>query len=146
MLEAAWENHATTLANAQTADQLLSEIDKLITLTKIDLAKPARVVYAYDTRPSGPELVEALKVGLDASGAEARNEGLQTTPVLHYLVRCINSKGSEDEYGVDTEEGYMTKLSEAFKRLVVSGRTSLCKRTSIELLAGWKEAESTSPS
>ena len=119
MLEAAWENHATTLANAQTTDQLVSEIDKLITLAKIDLAKPAKVVYAYDTRPTGPELVEALKFGLDASGAEARNEGLQTTPILHYLVRCINSKGSEDEYGVDSEEGYMTKLSDSFKKLVV---------------------------
>lgn len=120
MLEAAWENHATTLANAQTVDQLLSEVDKLITSTKIDLAKPARVVYAYDTRPTGPELVQALRTGLDASGAEARNEGLQTTPILHYLVRCINSKGTEDEYGVDSEDGYMTKLSKAFKKLVVS--------------------------
>ena len=120
MLEAAWENHATTLANAQTTEELLSELDKLITATKIDLAKPSRVVYARDTRPTGPDLAKALELGLAAANAEARNEGVKTTPVLHYLVRCINSKGTDDEYGVDSEDGYMTKLSDAFKKLVVS--------------------------
>jgi len=43
---------------------------------------------------------------------------VKTTPVLHYLVRCINSKGTDDDYGVDSEEGYMEKLSGAFKKLL----------------------------
>ncbi len=43
-----------------------------------------------------------------------------TTPILHYLVRAINTKGTEDAYGVDSEEGYFTKLSTAFKKLIVS--------------------------
>ena len=78
------------------------------------------MVYARDTRPTGPALVAAFEDGLRAMFAEGRNEGVKTTPVLHYLVRCINSKGTDDQYGVDSEEGYMTKLSEAFKKLVVS--------------------------
>jgi phosphoacetylglucosamine mutase len=43
-----------------------------------------------------------------------------TTPILHYLVRAINTKGTKDAYGDDSEHGYFTKLSEAFKKLVVS--------------------------
>lgn len=125
MLEAAWETHATVVANARTADDLVQALKNLIYGAKIDLQKPARVVYARDTRPSGPALVAAFEDGLRAIGADGRNEGVKTTPVLHYLVRCINSKGTKDEYGVDSEEGYMTKLSEAFKKLVVSRMISL---------------------
>lgn len=119
MLEAAWEGHATTLANAPTTEAFLSEVESLIRLTKIDMQKPARVVYARDTRPTGPTLVAALEDGLKALNAEARNEGVKTTPILHYFVRCINSKGTKEEYGEDSEEGYMKKLSGAFKKLVV---------------------------
>ena len=120
MLEAAWENHATNFANAPTTNDFIEAVFNLINLTNIDITKPARVVYARDTRPTGPALVAAFEDGLRAMFAEARNEGVKTTPVLHYLVRCINSKGTDDQYGVDSEEGYMTKLSEAFKKLVVS--------------------------
>lgn len=119
MLEAAWEGHATTLANAPTTEVFLSEVESLIRLAKIDTQKPARVVYARDTRPTGPALVAAFEDGLKAMGAEGRNEGVKTTPILHYLVRCINSKGTKEEYGEDSEEGYMKKLSGAFKKLVV---------------------------
>lgn len=119
MLEAAWEAHATTLANAPSTEAFLAEVESLIRLAKIDLQKPARVVYARDTRPTGPTLVAAFEDGLKAMSAEGRNEGVKTTPILHYLVRCINSKGSKEEYGEDSEEGYMKKLSGAFKKLVV---------------------------
>lgn len=120
MLEAAWENHATNFANAPTAGAFLDAVVNLIKIAKIDVTKPARVVYARDTRPTGPTLVAAFEDGLKAINAEGRNEGVKTTPVLHYLVRCINSKGTPEAYGEDSEEGYMTKLSEAFKKLVVS--------------------------
>lgn len=120
MLEAAWENHATTFANAQTTNDLLTAIENLITLAKIDITKTANVVFARDTRPTSPELAAALQDGLSASLANARDEGVKTTPLLHYFVRCINSKGTDEEYGLDSEDGYMTKLSEAFKKLVVS--------------------------
>ena len=125
MLEAAWEVHATTAANAPTTDAFISVLETIIQNSRIDLGKPARVVYARDTRPSGPELVQAFEAGLTAMGAEGRNEGLKTTPILHYLVKCINTKGTKDEYGEDSEEGYMKKLSSAFKDLVVRFKSDL---------------------
>ena len=119
MLETSWEAHATTLANAQSTDDFIAAVNTFATTMKIDLAKPAKVVYARDTRPSGPALVAALEDGFAAIGAEARNGGVTTTPVLHYLVRAINTKGTKEDYGEDSEEGYLKKLSTAFKKLVV---------------------------
>jgi phosphoacetylglucosamine mutase len=118
MLESSWEVHATTLSNAATTDEFLNALDAFVKATKIDLMKPANVVYARDTRPSGPALVSALEDGLKAIGAEGRNAGVTTTPILHYLVRAINTKGTKDAYGDDSEHGYFTKLSEAFKKLI----------------------------
>ncbi|KAH9898322.1 phosphoacetylglucosamine mutase [Cubamyces lactineus] len=118
MLEAAWETHATNLANAPTTDAFIDALDAFVKTLNIDLSKPARVVYARDTRPSGPALIAALENGFKAIGAEARNAGVTTTPVLHYLVKAINTKGTKDAYGEDSEEGYLQKLSTAFKKLV----------------------------
>lgn len=124
MLESSWEAHATTLSNAPTTEEFLSALDAFVKTTKIDLSKPSKVVYARDTRPSGPALVAALEDGLKAVGAEGRNAGVTTTPILHYFVRAINTKGTKDSYGEDSEPGYFTKLSHAFKKLVVSGHVS----------------------
>jgi phosphoacetylglucosamine mutase len=120
MLEASWETHATVLSNAASTDEFIAALETLIQALHIDLSKPARVVYARDTRPSGEALVVALEDGLLVMGAHARNAGVATTPILHYLVRAINLKGTKEDYGDDSEEGYYTKLSEAFKNLVVS--------------------------
>ena len=119
MLESSWEVHATMLANAETTDELIDTLDELIKITKVDLSKPARVVYARDTRPSGTNLVAALEDGFEALGAEARSAGVTSTPILHYLVRAINTKDTNEYYGDDSEQGYHEKLSEAFKKLVV---------------------------
>lgn len=120
MLESSWEVHATTLSNAATTEEFLGALEAFVKATKIDLSKPSKVVYARDTRPSGPALVSALEDGLKAVGADGRNAGVTTTPILHYLVRAVNTKGAKDAYGDDSEHGYFTKLSEAFKKLVVS--------------------------
>lgn len=120
MLEAAWEAHATYLANAPTTDEFIEALEDIIQTARINLSKPSRVVYARDTRPSGGALVLALEDGLRAIGAEARNAGETTTPVLHYLVKAINTKGTARPYGEDSEHGYMEKLSSAFKKLIVS--------------------------
>jgi phosphoacetylglucosamine mutase len=119
MLESSWEAHATVFANAPNSGAFVAAVDELVKTAKIDLSKPARVVYARDTRPTGPELITALKDGLEAMKAEYRDAGISTTPVLHYLVRTTNTKGTKDSYGDDTEEGYLTKLSDAFKKLLV---------------------------
>lgn len=122
MLEQSWEAYATALANAPTPEALSQQIDKMVATLRIDISKPANVIYARDTRPSGPNLVASLVDGLQAvpgSPVKYTNEGVLTTPILHYLVRCRNTLGSGEEYGEPTEEGYYKKLSSAFKRLVV---------------------------
>ncbi|QRV91351.1 phosphoglucomutase/phosphomannomutase, alpha/beta/alpha domain protein [Ceratobasidium sp. AG-Ba] len=120
MLEAAWEGYATALANAPSTEEFIEGCDHLVNSLKIDLTKPSHVLYARDTRPSGPALIKALEDGLSAVGAVGRNEGIQTTPVVHYLVRCINTKGTPEEYGEDTEEGYYKKLANAFRKLMTN--------------------------
>jgi phosphoacetylglucosamine mutase len=127
MLENAWESHATTLANASNTSAFIEAVENFVKVAKIDLNKPSRVIYARDTRPSGPALVRALEDGLKAIGAETRDAGVTTTPALHYLVRAINTKGTKDEYGPDSEEGYVTKLATAFKKLTVG--LPACQRT-----------------
>lgn len=119
MLESSWEAHATALSNAPTTDDFIDALDTLIQMAKIDISKPSRVVYARDTRPSGIALVAALEDGLSALGTEGRNAGVTTTPILHYLVRSINTKDTLESYGDDSEEGYFQKLGDAFKNLVV---------------------------
>ncbi|KAG8717644.1 Phosphoacetylglucosamine Mutase [Ceratobasidium sp. 394] len=120
MLEAAWEGYATALANASTTEEFIEGCDHLVNSLKIDLTKPSHVLYARDTRPSGPALIKALEDGLTAVGAVGRNEGVQTTPIVHYLVRCVNTKGTPEEYGEDTVEGYYTKLADAFRKLMTN--------------------------
>ncbi|CAE7093125.1 unnamed protein product [Rhizoctonia solani] len=102
MLEAAWEGYASALANAASTEEFVEGCNHLVTSLKIDLSKPAHVLYARDTRPSGPALIRALEDGITAIGATGRDEGVQATPIVHYLVRCINTKGTSEEYGEDT--------------------------------------------
>jgi phosphoacetylglucosamine mutase len=129
MLETSWEAHASTLANAESTQDLIEAIEAVVRIARIDLSKPARVVYGRDTRPSGPALVAALEDGLAGIGAEIRDAGVVTTPILHYLVRAINTKGTKDAYGDDSEDAYYDKLSSAFKRLVVSHYPSVIVST-----------------
>jgi phosphoacetylglucosamine mutase len=70
-------------------------------------------------RPSCPELVKHLESGLEVSGAQSKNYGVLTTPMLHYLVRCLNTAGTSDAYGEPSAEGYYKKLSDAYKTAVV---------------------------
>lgn len=127
MLEAAWEIHATALSNANSTDDFINALQVFVQTNGIDIAKPASVVYARDTRPSGPSLVAALEDGLKALEVNGRDAGVTTTPILHYLVLSMNTKGTPNSYGVDTEEEYFEKLSKAFKKLVVCGSTKSCK-------------------
>lgn len=114
MLESSWETYATELANA---DNLGDCISQLVSTLNVDLNKPARCVYARDSRDSGPALVKALCDGLEAIGCQGQDFGMLTTPQLHYLVKCAN----DPDYGKFSEEGYFDKLVDAFK--VVCGST-----------------------
>jgi len=52
--------------------------------------------------------------------ADIKNYDMLTTPQLHYMVRCINTKGTPDAYGEPTTDGYYNKLHTAFKKFIVS--------------------------
>ncbi|WVQ96205.1 hypothetical protein IAU59_003308 [Kwoniella sp. CBS 9459] len=118
MLDPTWEHHATTLANCPTTESLLSTFTTLVTHLRVDLHQPANIVYARDTRPSGPDLIKALEAGLNAfgEGVKVNNLGVTTTPILHYVVKATNDKTGE--YGQPTVEGYNQKMAKAFKTLV----------------------------
>lgn len=118
MLEQSWEAYATSLANCETTQDLISTYESLAAQLRIDVNSPATVVYAYDTRPSGPELIAAFEAGLGAFGDRVKkiNLGITTTPVLHYVVKASNDKSGA--YGKPTIEGYYEKLAAAFKILV----------------------------
>ena len=49
--------------------------------------------------------------GIKAAGGQAEDFGVLSTPQLHYLVVCKNTKGG---YGEPTESGYFAKISKAF--------------------------------
>lgn len=72
-------------------------------------------MFARDTRASGPRLIEALIGALHSVEAEYTDFQILTTPQLHYLTRCLNTKGTQFEYGDPTEQGYYRKIAKAFK-------------------------------
>jgi phosphoacetylglucosamine mutase len=123
MLENSWEEYATQLANADGVEELKKVIHSIVAKQRVDLSQPANVIYGHDTRPSCQYLVRALAAGLSAAPYSAAgkpkstNYGEVTTPILHYLTRCLNTNGT---YGPATPQGYYDKLSNAFKKLVVS--------------------------
>ncbi|KAG7009565.1 phosphoacetylglucosamine mutase [Physcia stellaris] len=122
MLEASWETHATTLANAIDDQALVKAYQTLTDELRIKPEAKSRVVYARDTRASGPHLVAALVEALNATGTDSTDYKILTTPQLHYLTRCINTKGSLYEYGEPTEQGYCEKLAAAFKTAIQGGK------------------------
>lgn len=136
MLESSWEPHCTTISNATSSDQLISSLKELINTFSIDLDSPASVIVGHDTRPSCPTLIQALIDGLTAFGSYINNQGLKTTPQLHYLVKATNTKGTEDAYGEPTEEGYYKKLAKAFQDLVVSDELKDQSRDGLECQEG----------
>jgi phosphoacetylglucosamine mutase len=121
MLELSWEGYATAVANAPTTAEFIAALDSVVQSAKIDLSKPARVVYCRDTRPSGEMLVSALKDGLSAMGAETFDAGVTTTPILHYIVRETNATGDLEKCGEPLIPVYYKQLSECTKKLLVSG-------------------------
>ncbi|KAJ9610674.1 Phosphoacetylglucosamine Mutase [Cladophialophora chaetospira] len=126
MLEQSWEGYATTLANTPN-DKLAKEYEILLNETLISNIsqvheRQAKVVFARDTRASGPYLVTALKAALDAVNVEYKDYGIMTTPQLHYIVRCVNTLNTPYHFGEPTEKGYYEKMAKAFKTLM-HGRT-----------------------
>ena len=72
-----------------------------------------------DGRPSGTELLQGLKTGLEVFDCIIKDFGLATTPQLHYYVLATNTQNTKDSYGVPSEEGYYKKFSDAFNVFTV---------------------------
>lgn len=120
MLDPTWESHATILANCTSTETLLQTFFELVHHLHIDLnSVTGSIIYARDTRPSGDKLVEAFRAGLGPfQGLKVVDLGIQTTPVLHYVVRATNAR--DGEAGKATVEGYYERMAGAFKTLIVS--------------------------
>lgn len=115
MLDQDWEQWATHIVNGKSPDATLAAFQDVVKKFNIDQDKPARVIFARDTRPSGARLVKALEAGLRATNVEFHDYGILTTPQLHYLVRATNTQNEKIPYGEVSEKGYYRKLSDAFK-------------------------------
>jgi len=110
MLQQSWEAVATKLANAE--DNKLAEVlNEIIAEHQIPTGNNATVVVGRDTRQSSPTLSQAVIDGVEAAGGKVEDFGILSTPQLHYLVVCKNTKG---QYGQPTETGYFDKISKAF--------------------------------
>ncbi|KAF2133486.1 Phosphoacetylglucosamine mutase [Dothidotthia symphoricarpi CBS 119687] len=115
MLQEDWEVISTEMANQATPEDVSKYYHDIAAKHNIDLSIQARVVVARDTRVSGARLLGCLQGGLAAAGAEQKDYGFLTTPQLHYMVRCLNTEGTKEAYGVPTEKGYYEKFAAAFK-------------------------------
>ncbi|KAH8921278.1 Phosphoacetylglucosamine mutase [Atractiella rhizophila] len=135
MLQVSWEGIATKLANSNDTE-LLQTLTDLVEQFNINLSNPANVVVGFDTRPSSPDLIASVKDGLRCFSATIIDAGLCTTPQLHYLVRAHNSTGTSEAYGPPTEDGYYSKLSNAFKALVVSQDTKIPTSVTVDCANG----------
>ncbi|KAI9104473.1 hypothetical protein DFS34DRAFT_603289 [Phlyctochytrium arcticum] len=118
MLVQSWEAYATQLANAASGEEIVGVVAEIAKKEGIDMSKPAKVVVARDTRPSGQALVASLIDGVKSLDGDITDYDLATTPQLHYVVRCLNTQGTPEAYGTPTWEGYYEKLATAYKRIV----------------------------
>lgn len=115
--------HATTLANAPSDEALVNAYEKLIKDLNLNAEVLPKVVFARDTRASGPRFVAALIDAFQASNTDYTDYKLLTTPQLHYITRCLNTRGTAYDYGVPTEQGYYEKTALAFKTAMKGRKT-----------------------
>eukprot|EP00879_Flechtneria_rotunda_P020590 GHRR01021665.1.p1 GENE.GHRR01021665.1~~GHRR01021665.1.p1 ORF type:complete len:503 (+),score=168.16 GHRR01021665.1:54-1562(+) len=110
MLAQHYETHATSLAQAETDDDVVSLLKGLAEPQTL-AGEPGKVIIGRDTRPSGPVLVAACAAGVTAIGVQLLDIGAVTTPELHHTVQTYN------QYGALEEQAYFTNLLESFRTL-----------------------------
>ena len=84
MLEAAWENVATKLANYKDGD-IPTELDQIVEQfynPEID----SQVVVGHYTRVASPALSRTCLAGIAAAGGGSMDIGVVTTPQLNYMM------------------------------------------------------------
>ena len=115
-----WEEYDTKLANTKNA--LFGDIyeklncDLLVDPVHQVHMRKSRVIFACDTRASGPHLIKALKASLDVINVEYIDYGILTTPMLHHMICCLNTKNSPHSFGEASEDGYYKKMVKAFNK------------------------------
>jgi phosphoacetylglucosamine mutase len=112
------EKSCGLLAGARTAEELTEAIEKVSKSINASHDAVAKVIYGRESRESGPTLIKALEDGLTYAGAQTKDFGEVTTPQLHYFVKALNTEGTKNPYGVPSEDGYYTKMANAYKQLV----------------------------
>lgn len=81
---------------------------------KLGRVNRPNVLVAHDTRPSCAALLAAFKSGVELLGGLLADNGLLSTPQLHYIVRCLNTSNA---YGQPNQDGYFSKLTRAFFKI-----------------------------
>ncbi|XP_059471825.1 phosphoacetylglucosamine mutase [Neocloeon triangulifer] len=115
MLEPEWEVIATEIANAKNQTELVELLTAVVSRNSLeDAAQSPFVFVGRDTRSSSPSLADAAIEGAKILGAEVKDIGIVSTPILHFVVASRNASG---ELGKPTEEGYFYRITSAFERL-----------------------------
>ncbi|GJP37804.1 hypothetical protein CLOM_g22212 [Closterium sp. NIES-68] len=125
MLAVAWEAHATRLANAATADDLLQAVEAIVEEERVQVGEgmSGQVLLARDTRESGPRLLDAALQGVAlVPGVASVSCALLTTPQLHWLVWAANRQPPTSP--LPCESDYFTTLASAFTALLSSSPSS----------------------
>jgi phosphoacetylglucosamine mutase len=115
MLDAGWEKHAISLANA-TAEEVPGVLDTIIEDENISLEKFGSIFIGKDTRSHSERLSALARDGALLLAGNVLDFGLQTTPQLHHIVRMFNDQKSDWA----SEEGYYAMLAEAYE-MVLAG-------------------------
>ncbi|CAI5505541.1 unnamed protein product [Closterium sp. Naga37s-1] len=126
MLAVAWEAHATRLANAATADDLVQAVEAIVQEEGVPVgdATRGRVVLARDTRESGPRLLDAALQGVAlVPGVTPTACALLTTPQLHWLVWAANRQPPASPL-LPSEDLYFSTLVSAFTALLPASSSS----------------------
>lgn len=117
MLLQEYEPLADRMANAETSEKLLQIIKQCIESDQISLEqKNAKVLLAYDTRPSGRSLAEDAAAGVKSLGVTVEMLGVMTTPQLHWAVMRSNQNTDS------SENAYYSLFAQAFENVTNTGQ------------------------
>lgn len=116
MLLQEYESLADQMANATTSARLLEIVQNCIREESICLnQKNAKVLLAYDTRPSGKDLAEDAAAGVQCLGVSVEILGVMTTPQLHWAVMRSNQNLDP------SQKSYYSLLTKAFQDVTKLG-------------------------
>lgn len=141
MLVQTWEKHATELAAAHTASDIVSCLEKIARAEGVawPLASSssfAKVMVGRDTRPSSERLTNEVKKGAGILSSPpfhvaCKDMGLLTTPQLHHLIRMTNLS----ESGADPQasqwasiEGYHRLMTTAYREILCGAEAKQAER------------------